>query len=254
MRPTDRIYAMPRDEIPDFCFDAQVAHVFPDMIERSVPGYHTVVELSGILASQYAKPHSHLYDLGCSLGATCLAMLRHVHCIGTRFIAVDASEAMIAAARQHMVSESTAAALELRCEDMRNTRLEKASVVVCNFALQFLPPEDRDGMLLRIRQSLLPGGALLLAEKVIAANASEEALLQRLHVGFKYANRYSETEIEQKRRALHRIMRPDSTGVLRRRLEQAGFVTSCCWFRCLNFVAFLAIAPRTPALNGVTNG
>ena len=39
--PRDRLYAEPLEQVSDFVFDAKVAEVFPDMINRSVPGYGT---------------------------------------------------------------------------------------------------------------------------------------------------------------------------------------------------------------------
>ena len=37
----DAIYATPLADIGGFVFDSKVADVFPDMLERSVPGYHS---------------------------------------------------------------------------------------------------------------------------------------------------------------------------------------------------------------------
>ena len=65
----DNIFAAPIDKIGDFTFDERVAEVFPDMIQRSVPGYSNIISAIGMLAERFAKPHSKVYDLGCSLGA-----------------------------------------------------------------------------------------------------------------------------------------------------------------------------------------
>ncbi len=54
----DRIYASPLEDIVDFAFDEQVVSVFADMINRSVPGYSTIVKSLGILASRHAQPDS----------------------------------------------------------------------------------------------------------------------------------------------------------------------------------------------------
>ncbi|TPW09108.1 MAG: tRNA (cmo5U34)-methyltransferase, partial [Halothiobacillaceae bacterium] len=71
--PTDRLYAHPRDTIPAFAFDEQVATVFDDMINRSVPGYRAVISLMGLFGEIFAQPNSTCYDLGCSLGASAIA-------------------------------------------------------------------------------------------------------------------------------------------------------------------------------------
>ena len=62
----DNIYAN-QQAVKDFTFDERVVEVFPDMIQRSVPGYATIVSTMGKLAGQYAQNNSNLYDLGLSL-------------------------------------------------------------------------------------------------------------------------------------------------------------------------------------------
>jgi tRNA (cmo5U34)-methyltransferase len=58
----DTIYAAALDEIVDFQFDELVADVFPDMIQRSVPGYALMISTIGILAGRYAQENSRCYD------------------------------------------------------------------------------------------------------------------------------------------------------------------------------------------------
>ncbi|HBO14682.1 MAG TPA: carboxy-S-adenosyl-L-methionine synthase CmoA, partial [Halieaceae bacterium] len=91
----DRLFADPLGATAPFTFDSEVARVFPDMIRRSVPGYPTVVALSGLLAARFATAGSTLYDLGCSLGASTLAMRQHIEADGCRIVAVDNSPAML---------------------------------------------------------------------------------------------------------------------------------------------------------------
>ena len=64
---TDRIYAT-RLPPGEFVFDERVAAVFEDMINRSVPGYRTILTMIGVMANRYCGPGSRIYDLGCSLG------------------------------------------------------------------------------------------------------------------------------------------------------------------------------------------
>ena len=86
MAKRDRLYETVITEPGDFVFDDRVVSVFPDMINRSVPGYGTIVPMTGMLARRYAQPDSRLYDLGCSLGAVSLAMQSAVRMPGTRII------------------------------------------------------------------------------------------------------------------------------------------------------------------------
>ena len=77
-KPSDSIYAQPLDSVDAFVFDDKVANVFDDMINRSVPGYRTVVGLTGIIADHFFQQGSQCYDLGCSLGATTLAIAQRI--------------------------------------------------------------------------------------------------------------------------------------------------------------------------------
>ena len=115
------------------------------------------------------------------------------------------------------------------------------SLVAMNFTLQFIPPEQRLPLLARIRQALLPGGALILSEKLCFADAQQQTLLNDLHIAFKRANGYSELEIAQKRSALENVMKPDSLEVHRQRLLEAGFSQVVPWFQCLNFASLVAL-------------
>src|SRR5699024_11512115 len=99
----DRIYAQQQSVVERFRFDEQVAGVFPDMIRRSVPGYNTIIDMIGVLARRHVQPNTHIYDLGCSLGAATLAMASSIPPeLGCRFVAVDSSSAMIEQAQKNL--------------------------------------------------------------------------------------------------------------------------------------------------------
>ena len=237
----DQIYAHPVDEIARFSFDAQVAAVFPDMIRRSVPGYGTIIDMIGVLAARYARPGTRLYDLGASLGAATLAMahlLPHRDC---ELVAVDNSSAMIERARQLLAVEAPDIRVQLRCEDVRETVLENASVAVLNFTLQFLPVADRDALIQRIAGAQQQGDILILSEKIRFPDGDEDALQQALHHAFKRNNGYSDLEISQKRTALENVLIPETLAEHEQRLIGAGYRSVHVWFRCFNFMSLVAV-------------
>ncbi|WP_192981280.1 carboxy-S-adenosyl-L-methionine synthase CmoA [Pseudomonas sp. EggHat1] len=241
----DRLFAQPLPEVPDFVFNEDVVRVFPDMIKRSVPGYPTIVENIGVLASQFAQPQTTLYDLGASLGAVTQALRRHVRVDGGKVIAVDNSPAMVARCSEYLHAQDAMFQELLPVEvieaDILALDLQPTSLVTLNFTLQFIPPERRLELLTRIRQALLPGGALILSEKLRFEDAVEHDLLTELHVAFKRANGYSELEIAQKRSAIEKVMLPDSLEQHRERLLAAGFSKVVPWFQCLNFASLVAL-------------
>src|SRR6056297_845194 len=85
----DEIYRTHNDPAAPFEFSEQVVKVFPDMIERSVPGYRLLLELTPILVRRAVRPDTRIYDLGCSLGAATLAARRAVHGPGVSIVAMD---------------------------------------------------------------------------------------------------------------------------------------------------------------------
>ncbi|MGF1724103.1 carboxy-S-adenosyl-L-methionine synthase CmoA [Photobacterium nomapromontoriensis] len=237
----DNIFAAPIEKLGDFTFDARVAEVFPDMIQRSVPGYSNIISAIGMLAERFAKPHSKVYDLGCSLGAATLSMRRHINQEGCEIIAVDNSSAMVERCRLHIDAYRSDTPVQVIEADIRHIDIEDASVVVLNFTLQFLAPEDRQKLLKKIYAGLRPGGILILSEKYIFDDERAHELLIDLHHDFKRANGYSELEISQKRSAIENVMRPDSIDTHKQRFQSIGFSSSEVWFQCFNFGSMFAI-------------
>ncbi|UTV28566.1 carboxy-S-adenosyl-L-methionine synthase CmoA [Photobacterium atrarenae] len=237
----DNIFAAPIDKLGDFTFDERVAEVFPDMIQRSVPGYSNIISAIGMLAERFAKPHTNIYDLGCSLGAATLSMRRHIQQEGCEIVAVDNSAAMVERCRLHLEAYRSDTPVRVIEADIREIEISDASVVVLNFTLQFLAPEDRRTLLEKIYAGLRPGGILILSEKYIFENEPAHELLIDLHHDFKRANGYSELEISQKRSAIENVMRPDSIDTHKHRLGEIGFSSTEVWFQCFNFGSMFAI-------------
>lgn len=241
----DRLFSAALDQVPDFTFNEDVVRVFPDMIKRSVPGYPTIVENIGVLAAQFARPDTLLYDLGSSLGAVTQALRRHVRSDGCRVLAVDNSAAMVERCAEYLKAQDAMyqelLPVQVLEADITALELQPASVVAMNFTLQFIAPDQRLELLGRIRQALLPGGALILSEKLRFADDEQQDLLNELHLDFKRANGYSELEIAQKRSAIENVMRPDTLEAHQARLRAAGFSKVVPWFQCLNFASLIAL-------------
>lgn len=237
----DSIYAQPLTEVQDFCFDDNVAAVFPDMIQRSVPGYQTIIQTIGKLTQKYQQADSHYYDLGCSLGAASLAMRRAITQPGCQVIGIDNSPAMVERCKMQLQAYRAEVPVQILLDDIRQTPLSDAAVVVSNFTLQFLPKADRDALVQRIYQALRPGGIFILSEKIICADSTAHELLIDLYYDFKRANGYSELEISQKRTALENVMKPDSIAEHQQRFASAGFASSTVWFQCFNFCSMVAL-------------
>ncbi|MFT8210201.1 MAG: carboxy-S-adenosyl-L-methionine synthase CmoA [Symbiopectobacterium sp.] len=247
MSNRDTLFSVPIAHLGDWTFDERVAEVFPDMVQRSVPGYSNIISMIGMLAERFVKPNTRIYDLGCSLGAATLSMRRNIQASGCQIIAVDNSPAMIERCRRHIDAFRAATPVDVIEADIRDIVIENASLVVLNFTLQFLAPEERKTLLDRIYQGLAPGGALVLSEKFSFEDAKVGELLFNMHHDFKRANGYSELEISQKRNMLENVMLTDSVETHKSRLAQAGFQHSEVWFQCFNFGSLLALKAEDKA-------
>ncbi len=224
-----------------FAFDDSVARVFPDMIKRSVPGYTTIIAMTGLMAGRYSQAGSRLYDLGCSLGASTLAMRQHVHHSNCEIISVDNSSSMLARCQGIIATDAHALPVRLVCADLQDIAIDDASVVVLNFTLQFLPLAERESVIQRICEGLRPGGILVLSEKVRFEDPHLDELNIDLHHQFKRANGYSDMEVARKRQALENVLLPETLGDHRRRIANAGFSSCDVWFQCFNFASLIAL-------------
>ena len=159
--------------------------------------------------------------------------------------AVDNSPAMVSRLRRKLegmdAERQNLRKVELHERNILDFKLVNASFVVLNWTLQFVPPDFRATVLADIYQAILPGGALLLSEKISFSQAGEQTLLTDLHHDFKRSHGYSELEIAQKRQALENTMIPETIEVHCERLRKCGFAIVAPWFQCFNFASFLAI-------------
>jgi tRNA (cmo5U34)-methyltransferase len=227
--------------VTDFVFDERVAAVFTDMINRSVPGYGTILTMIGTFAERYVQPGSRCYDLGCSLGGATLAMRRQIRTPDCAIVAIDNSPAMIARCRAILEREPEGVPVLLQCADILDAEIRDASLVVLNFTLQFVAPAQRAALLRRIYAGMKVGGMLVLSEKIHFEDPELNALFVDLHHRFKEQNGYTRTEIAGKRAAIEKVLVPETLRAHETRIRAAGFSSFAVWFQCFNFASMVAV-------------
>jgi tRNA (cmo5U34)-methyltransferase len=239
----DTLYTSDAAHSGPFEFNEEVAQVFPDMLKRSIPGYAASIQGIGTLAASLVKENSRCYDLGCSLGAATRAMRRNITVEGCRIIAVDNAPAMVSRCREMLAADDKAGPAEVSVvqADLQDVEITRASMVVMNYTLQFLPLEERPAMIRKIAQGMIPGGIFVLSEKVVDTDAVVEDTLVNLHHEFKRRNAYSDLEISRKRKALENILVPETISDHEQRLYDAGFSHVGTWLRYFNFISIIAI-------------
>ncbi len=236
----DQIYAQATGVVEPFEFTESVVRVFPDMIERSVPGYRQLLELTPLMVRDSVVRNSRVYDLGCSVGAATLAARRAIQQPDVKIIAIDSSPQMTARCRHLVDNDNSSVPVEVVTADVCQAPISQASVVIMYFTLQFIAPDDRAALMRKIADGLMPGGVLLLAEK-LRFDPEHQAWMDRHHHGFKRAQGYSDLEIARKRQALENVLIADDRQTHHQRLREAGFSTVIDWLQCLNFAGFAAV-------------
>jgi len=234
----DEIYKDKMD-ISKFTFDQKVVDVFDDMVLRSVPGYKQMIELIGLAGRTYPVINSNVYDLGCSTGAVTLSIASNLKSESVKIFSIDNSKEMIEECSKNLFG--TEANIQYICDDIENIQFENASLIVLNLTLQFIKPKNRSKLVKRMHDSLLPGGALIISEKIIHKNKETNKSLISLHESFKRENGYSETEIAQKRKAIEEVLIPESIEQHLKRLSDSGFKKPLVQMQCINFASFLAV-------------
>ncbi len=232
-----------------FVFDARVATVFEDMISRSVPGYQQILEMLPTLTrqcqlSQTAEKQANYYDLGCSLGAGMVAMAQGLNpeSDNTTIIGIDNSAAMIEQATQNIsLIENQTAASQLIEQDLLESEVSSAMMVLMNFTLQFIALEHRDHLIQRIYDGLHSNGYLVLSEKITFDDDTTNQALINIHHQYKADQGYSQLEIAQKRDAIENVLIPETLAVHIKRLKSAGFRIITPWVQNLQFISILAI-------------
>jgi len=163
----DRVFAEKKDQIEPFAFNREVTAVFDDMLKRSVPLYKESIQRQAQMAKGFFQEKTRIYDLGCSHGNLGVLILEQFKNTPFTMIGVDSSLPMIDKYNTRLKQVDNAHQIELVCGLLENIRLENASVVLINLTLQFLELKKRDGLIKKIYDGLLPGGILLVTEKII---------------------------------------------------------------------------------------
>lgn len=224
-----------------FQFNESVVRVFPDMIERSVPGYKMLLDITPILVRNAVQPNSYVYDLGCSLGAATLAARRAIQVPNVKIIGIDNSKDMVARCQQIIAQDNSTVPVEIVEGDVAAFDYDQASLFLMYFTLQFIPLKDRIALLQRVYDALKPGGVLLLAEKLCFETPEVQTWMDEHHLDFKRAQGYSDLEIANKRQAIENVLVPQTADSHRKALTEVGFTHTPIWFQCFNFVCFAAI-------------
>lgn len=236
----DEVFKEPAAKPVDFTFNSKVAGVFDDMVNRSVPFYEEIQRMVAELAADHVQANTKVYDLGCSTGTT-MAYLDRLVPDNISFIGIDDSEDMLHKCRQKLEALEVSRSFDLQVADLNQPiGIQTASVAVLCLTLQFVRPIHRERLLKNIFDGLVPGGVLIVVEKILAEEQSFNRDFIRYYYDMKRRHHYSEMEIAQKREALENVLVPYKLSENITMLHQAGFAACETFFKWYNFSGFIA--------------
>jgi tRNA (cmo5U34)-methyltransferase len=222
-------------------FDEKVTQVFDDMLERSIPQYEVMRRAVTNVAARYMQPTTAILDLGTSRGEVLAALLAHGD--GEfQFLGIEASKPMLVACRERFKESIETGVIDIRKMDLRTEYPDvMASVTTSVLTLQFLPLECRQQVLTNVYDHTISGGAFILVEKVLGCTSEIDSLMVDEYYKLKRKNGYSMEQIERKRLSLEGSLVPVTAGWNEDLLRMAGFRKIDCFWRWMNFAAWVAI-------------
>ena len=231
----DKVFAKPIKK--QFEFDEEVAAVFDDMLNRSVPFYEQSQEMTRFFALKALEDGGVMYDLGCSTASLLISISKQNK--NSELIGLDNSDAMLEQASKK--AHAFDADIKLLNADILEYEYKEADVFVSNYTLQFIRPLVREELVKKIADSLKKDGVFIFSEKVISHHPKLNKDLIEHYYDFKKKQGYSEFEISQKREALENVLVPYSEEENIKMAKNAGFSHCEVVFRWANFATFIAI-------------
>lgn len=240
---------MSRDQtMPDgrWEFDEEVTDVFDDMLERSIPQYEVMRAAVDAMASRFVRKAEErdedpiVVDLGCSRGGAIARLATRFP--SATFLGFEVSDPMVKAATERFEHRRN---VLINHHDLRGRYPTEPnatiSVTLCVLALQFIPIEHRQRIIRDIYRSTSHGGALILVEKVLGADADLDQILVNEYLSLKRFNGYSPEAIERKRLSLEGVLVPVTASWNEELLRREGFASVDCFWRWMNFAAWVAV-------------
>jgi tRNA (cmo5U34)-methyltransferase len=229
---------MPEDR---WAFDDSVVQVFDDMLQRSIPQYGILRRAVFDVGRQFVQPGTDIVDLGCSRGEA-VAPFVATYGAANRYIGVDVSRPMLEACRRRFREAIDSGLMRVLDLDLRHGYPEaRSSVTLAVLAIQFTPIEYRRRIVRDVWKHLAANGAFIMVEKVLGATADVDALMVDCYYQMKREAGYSQEEIDRKRYALEGVLVPMTARWNEELLAQAGFAQIDCFWRWMNFAAWVAV-------------
>lgn len=221
-------------------FNAEVTQCFPNMLERSIPGYKEMRYLVSRFAERAIGVGGTIVDIGCSTGLAVEPLyLKYFN--KCKYLLIDVSKPMTEECKNRYADGIECGFVKVENAKIWNIPLpENTTVVLSVLSLQFMPTAYRQEIIKRIYDSLHDGGVFILVEKVIADNNFDNEFVDEYY-RMKRQNGYTEQAIRQKRESLENVLSPLKASWNEDMLKTAGFKKVDMFWRHLNFCGWAAV-------------
>jgi len=224
-----------------WAFDDEVTRVFENMLRRSIPQYDVMRDAVTNVGRHFVRDGAAVVDIGCSRGDA-LAPFVELATSLRPCVGVDVSGPMVAEARARFAPAIAAGRVAIGELDLRSAYPAwSASLTLAVLTLQFTPIEYRARILADAYAHTVPGGAIILVEKVLGGTAQADGILVEEYYRLKEGNGYSADDIARKRLSLEGVLVPVTAKWNEELLRAAGFGGVECFWRWMNFAAWVAV-------------
>ena len=216
-----------------------IADDFDSHVQKSVPLYDQGHDLVCKLSDFFLPEGATVTEIGVSTGVLAEKLLKHnTRRQDMRYIGVDRIDSMLDRAKARTDGDERASFVN---DDLVTCTLEKSTMIVSYYTMQFINPRDRQNVFNKVYEALEWGGAFVLFEKVRAPDARFQDIMAQLYIDFKFDQGFDDVEILGKQRSLKGVLEPFSTQGNMDLLRRAGFVDMMTIQKSVSFEGFLAI-------------
>lgn len=197
---------MPADP-EKFQFDPEVASLFVNMAERSIPNFRLAHQAHArMLEPWLTKQGASVLDIGASRGTFLQEVISLYGVEDLQLFAMDNSQAMCDYMRKDLPPKVGVSCVDVTSNEFLN--YTGAFDVVClHYVLQFVPPMYQRKVLLKVMSMVKRGGVLVFGHKS-KHYGSLGGLAHEEYINFRLKNGYTMAEIEAKTAALKGSMNP----------------------------------------------
>ena len=219
---------------------ARFADKFDEHIRKSIRGYGDLLADCVSMSEYFVENDTTVFDVGSSTGSFLVHIWdkNHGRAPLAKYVGVEI-EPSFAPYWEKLEADN----VSFHVADIRTFPIPpRCSFVTSIFSLQFISERERQQIIDRIYRELVPGGALIVAEKTLSKCSKLQEMMTFIHYDFKRQH-FTEEEILEKERSLRSTMKLWSEEQIVQSLIAAGFQATNVqsFWRNHSFAAFVAL-------------